>query len=71
MPPVGGSVVGTQSAAERVTANTATKLEALRGRMPSTSNKSEKVEAKYDVVLECESDLGAQGRMGSGAGASA
>ncbi|BEJ17627.1 hypothetical protein CspHIS471_0610280 [Cutaneotrichosporon sp. HIS471] len=46
-----GSSVYAPSTAERVTTNSAAKL-ALRGRMPSTSNKSEKVEAKYDVVLD-------------------
>ncbi|BEI96303.1 hypothetical protein CcaverHIS631_0112520 [Cutaneotrichosporon cavernicola] len=51
MASVVGSSVYALSTAERVTTNSAAKL-ALRGRMPSTSNKSEKVEAKYDVVLD-------------------
>ncbi|GMK57751.1 hypothetical protein CspeluHIS016_0405850 [Cutaneotrichosporon spelunceum] len=39
------------SAAERVTTNGSAKL-ALRGRIPSINNKWEKVEAKYNVVLD-------------------
>jgi len=47
MPP---SVAGSASAAAE---RTAAKLEAIRNKMP-TANRAVKVEAKYDVVLDCE-----------------
>lgn len=59
---VGGSVASSVSAAERVTAN---KLDAIRVKMPNSRDKAEKVEAKYDVVLDCESRFyRRKGRMG-------